>query len=123
MSGDWSANRPNKSLIGGAQEFVGLGGKSREEEVGVLSVECEDGSSKVRNMTCARDDDYYFEKQDTKKMQLVLLSHARQKFASVMRARCGVLFTVPSRLLLWTSSWSCSADSPPAVSHFPTCLC
>ena len=56
------------------------------------------GTSKVRNMTCARNDDYSG-RQHTKKMQLVRSSHARESFARVMRARCGVLFPLSCRLL------------------------
>ena len=39
MSGDCSARRPNKSPNCGAQGFVLFGGITREEEVGVLSVD------------------------------------------------------------------------------------
>ena len=61
--------------------------------LGVSSVdEVSGGTSKVRNMTCAREDDYCG-RQHTKNMYLVRLSHAREKIARVMRAKCGVLFT------------------------------
>ena len=53
----------------------------------MLSVEDRGGSSKVRNMTCGRDDDS-FGRQHTKNMHL-----GREKLARVMRARCGVLMT------------------------------
>ena len=52
----------------------------------MLSVEDGGGSSTVRNMTCARDDDY-FGRQHTKKMLLVHLSHVREKFAVVLRVQ------------------------------------
>ena len=55
-----SATRPNKSPCGVAQGFVLSEGQCREEEVGVLSVEEKSaGPSKVRDMTCAREDDCF----------------------------------------------------------------
>ena len=59
VSGDSSAKRQNNSPHGGVQVFPQFSGKSREEDVGVLSVEDGSGPSKVRNMTCARDDDNF----------------------------------------------------------------
>ena len=57
MSGDCSAKRPNKSPVCGV-EVGQCERNNREDEVGVLSVgEVSGGSSNVRNMTCARDDD------------------------------------------------------------------
>ena len=62
----------------------------------MLSVEDKGaGSSKVRNMTCAREDNCFISKTTHTKMRLVRVSHAREKFARVRLARCGVLFTLP----------------------------
>ena len=85
MSGNCSA-RPNKSTVGGVQVVVHLEGKSREEEVGVLSAdEVSGGFSKVRNIP---------ETAHTH-TQRCNLNHARVKLARVMRAKCLVLFTHP----------------------------
>ena len=55
VSGDCSAKRPNKSLVGGVPVVVRLEGKRTEDEVRVLSAdEVSGGTSKVRNMTCAQ---------------------------------------------------------------------
>ena len=56
----------------------------------MLGVGDRGGSSKVRNITCARDNDY-FGRQHTKKMQLVRLSHARETCAcDAFEVRCSV---------------------------------
>ena len=49
----------------------------------------------MRNMTCARDDECFGDNSHKEHCN-VSLSHAREKFARAMRARCGVLFTLPS---------------------------
>ena len=59
VSGDCSANRPNKSPVCGL-EVVQCEGNNREDEVGVLCEgEVNGGSGNVRNMTCARDDECF----------------------------------------------------------------
>ena len=89
------SKRPNKSPAGGVQVVVRLEGISREDEAGVLSAdEVSGGASKVRNLTCGRDNDYSG-RQHTKKIQLVRLSHAREFLSRAIRATCGVPCTPP----------------------------
>ena len=98
----------------------GSEGKVEWHEVEMLGAdETSGGSSKVRNVTCARDDDH-FGRQHTKTLQLVRLSHARETCARVMRARCGVLFTTckMNGLLGVIQSYGC----PQAPHHQPLML-
>ena len=58
VSGDCSTKQPNKSPVCGVEVAGRCEGNKREDEVRVLSVgESSGGSSNVRNMTCARDDE------------------------------------------------------------------
>ena len=83
VSGLFSAKRPNKTPVFGVEVVGRCEGNNREYEVGVLSVrEVSGGSSNVRNMTCAREDECVGDSA-LKEHGNVSLSHAREKIASV----------------------------------------
>ena len=69
MSGDCSAKRSNK--LAECKWLPGYKGKPER-------------SSKVRNVTCARDDDNFRDNTH----RTMPLNHAREKLARVMRAKC-----------------------------------
>ena len=62
-----------------------MGWKSTEEEVGVLSVDDEGGSGKLRNVTC--DDDDYVGRHQTKKRDDVSVAKMRKKLPRRVPAR------------------------------------
>ena len=94
MSGLCWAKRPNTSPCSVTEGIVLSGGSSTE---GVLCGTRKGArSGHVCDMTCARKDDC-FEKDNTTLQQCdpgtLLEPHARKRFACVISARCGVLFT------------------------------
>ena len=67
-------------------------GNNREDEARVVSVgEVNGGSSNVRNMTCARDDESFGDTAHKEQCN-VSLSHTREKFARVIA--CDVKCTI-----------------------------
>ena len=92
VSGDFSANRPNKSPVCGGKRHANVKGTTEKVQVGVLCEgEISGGSSNVRNMTCARDDERFGDNAH-KEHNNVRLSHAREKIARVnaCEVRCTV---------------------------------
>ena len=96
VSGDWSANRPNKSPVCGVDVVGQCERNNREDEVGVLCEgEINGGSSNVRNMGCARDDECFWKQRTQRTLQCELGKlelHAREKFARVNACEESVLF-------------------------------
>ena len=93
------ASRPKKRPVCGVGVAGQCEGNNREDEVGVLcDSEVSGGSSNVRNMACARDDECFVDKAHKEHCNVnfkKLEPRAREKFARVNACEVSVLCTPP----------------------------